>query len=100
MNIGVKDIKITYNGIYIITEHVPGNTLGKGYRCSFSNNLYTGEINLVCIETSFAEDKFEIDTFNSRCHENKLLEVKKEFKEFSPEEIRKLMNESTIWLKP
>ena len=100
MNPIIKDIRIVYNDIYIITEHIDGNILGKEYYCSFSSSIYRGKIALVCIESGLNEDKFAIDIFNSECVEFEIFnEIKRKFHEFPPEQIEYWISKSGIFLK-
>ena len=99
MNPIIKDVQITYNDIYVITEHIDGNTLGKEYYCPFNSTLYWGKMILICVESGLTEDKFAIDNFNSKCAEFKLLEIEHKFHEFPPEQIEYWINEYGIFLR-
>ena len=99
MNPIVKDVRIDYNGITIITEHIPGNILGKEYYCPFDTNIYFGKIVLVCVETGLKQDKFVIDNFNSKCVEFKLQEIEHEFYGFPPEQIEYWISKCGIFLR-
>lgn len=99
MNPKIKDIKINYNDIYVITEHIDGNILGKEYYCRIDNGIYFGKFVLVCVETGLKEDKFAIDSFNSKCTEFKLLEIEHKFHEFPPEQIEYWISENGMFLR-
>lgn len=98
MNVEILNVQINYNDIIITTKHISDNILGNEYKCDFDSSIFWGKMILICTEVGLIEDKFVLDTFNSRCVEHLLLEIRHEFKEFSPEQIEYWLDKCGIYL--